>query len=157
MAGKSRKRGRSAGNSNRSRSEQTKGWADVAIRLIDVMYDLAQTGNLVGLIIIGFLAWVLIVTLKLPETSIESFFGDTGRFLISERFYLFPLASALAVSVITNFIQEKVYKAHIQELTEHRSLLVHGLETGELKPLKKHRTSGFDVQSGTMNNGKGDD
>jgi len=48
------------------------GFASVAIRLIDALYDLAQTGNLIGLIIFAFVCWIFYVTYKLPPESLES-------------------------------------------------------------------------------------
>ena len=74
----------------------------------------------------------------------------------NEKYYFVPLLSALVTSVIANIVQARVYRAHIQDLTEHRKLLVHGLETGELVKLKNHTTSGFDVVSGDMNSDQGD-
>ncbi len=133
-----------------------KGWADVAIRMIDALYDLAQTGNLIGLFVFGFVCWIFYITYKLPPEFIESAASGIGIFLTNERFYFFPLVSVLIVSVITNIIQAKVYKSHIQDLTEQRSALVHGLQTGELTPLKTHRSSGFDVRSGSVGNGTGE-
>ena len=135
---------------------QSKGWPDVAIRVIDAFYDLAQTGNLVGLIIVGILLWSLIIAVRIPEDSIGSVFSGFWQFLSNEKYYFVPLLSALVTSVIANIVQARVYRAHIQDLTEHRKLLVHGLETGELVKLKNHTTSGFDVVSGDMNSDQGD-
>lgn len=111
------------------------------------MYDLAQTGNLIGLILFGFIVWVFYVTYKLPPTVLEGFLGSIGNFLVSESFYWLPLTSALTISVFANFIQAKVYRSHIQDLSEHRKYLVHGLESGELKPLEKHHSSDFDIKN----------
>ncbi len=157
MGSKSRKQARSsAGNSEKREAKKAKGWADVAIRLIDALYDLAQTGNLIGLIVLGLVCWIFLITFRLPEESIEVVLSGIGSFLVGERFYFFLLITALFVSVITNIVQANVYKAHIQDLTEHRKLLVHGLQSGELKPLKNHATSGFDVKTGATNNGSGE-
>lgn len=145
-----------------SRSDQenngkTKGWADVAIRLIDALYNLARTGNLIGLLIFGFLCWGFLITVKLPEDSISPLLKILGNFLISEKFYLFPLGATLTVSVITNILQARIYKAHIHDLTEHRKILVHGLQNGTMQPLKNHMSSGFDVKSNTTKTGNGED
>ena len=139
------------------KDQQSKGWADVVIRLIDALHDLAQTGNLIGLIVFGFVVWVFLVTYRIPPDSIGGFFGGFGNFLADEKFYLFPLGAALVVSVITNIVQAIVYKEHIHDLTEHRKHLIHGLQTGKLKPLETHRTSGFDVKSNSVKNGLGEE
>ncbi|MCB2262791.1 MAG: hypothetical protein LGR52_07625 [Candidatus Thiosymbion ectosymbiont of Robbea hypermnestra] len=135
-------------------SEKGTGFADVIIRLIDALYDLAQTGNLIGLIIFGFVCWVFYVTYKLPPESLDGMLGGIGGFLISEKFCFLPLASVLIASLIANVVQAKVYKSHIHDLAEHRKFLVHGMETGALKPLMIHRSSGFDIRSDSMTNGR---
>ncbi len=137
-------------------SSKGKGLADVAIRLIDALYDLAQTGNLIGLIIIAFVCWIFYVTYKLPPESLEGVLGGIGIFLVSEKFYFFPLGSALIVSVITNVVQARVYRSHVHDLTEHRKYLIHGIKSGELKPLETHRSAGFDVKSNAVKSKQGE-
>ena len=121
---------------------------DVAIRFIDALYDLAQTGNLIGLILFGFIVWTFYVTSKVSSTALEGFLGGIGNFIVSESFYLLPLTSALIVSVFANFIQARVYRSHIQDLSEHRKNLVHGLNSGDLKTLEEHHSSDFDIKNG---------
>jgi hypothetical protein len=139
----------------KTKKDKENNFADVVIRLIDALYDLAQTGNLIGLIIFGFIGWGFLVTYKLPPEILGEFLGRIGEFLTSEKFYFFPLLSALATSVFTNVMQARVYKSHIHDLTEHRKNLVHGFQSGELKTLKNHTSSGFDVRTGSINNRSG--
>ncbi|MES9903180.1 MAG: hypothetical protein ABW168_10970 [Sedimenticola sp.] len=142
MARKSKRPKRKSG----ARGKEGTNFADVVIRLIDAMYDLAQTGNIIGLIIFAIIAWAFYVTYKVPVGELQGALGGVGGFLASERFYIFPLTSVLAVSLITNVIQEKVYRRHIQDLTDHRRALVHGYEHGKLKSLDVHHTSDFDTE-----------
>ena len=150
---KNTRKKRQAGKSVPKSHKNVTNWSDVAIRLIDALYDLAQTGNLVALMLLGFVCWVFLITYRIPENSLVIMLNGTGAFLISERYYFFPLIGALFVSVMTNFIQAKVYKSHIQDLSEHRKILVHGLDSGKLQPLKNHKTSGFDVVSDSTETG----
>ena len=147
--------GKSKDNNGGAR-KQSATWSDVAIRLIDAFYDLAQTGNLLGLIVVGILLWCLIIAVRIPEDTIGDALAEFWSFLSSEKYYLTPLLFALIASIVTNIVQAKVYKAHIRDLTEHRKFLVHGLETGKLNKLKKHTTSGFDVVSDAMTKSKGE-
>lgn len=144
---KKKSKSKSAASSGAS---ERKGAADVAIRLIDAMYDLAQTGNLIGLITFALVCWIFYITFKLPVESLETIFGSIGVFLASERFYFFPLISLSVISIITNIVQARIYKSHIQDLTEQRRILVHGLQEGTLKQLKQHNTSGYDVKTGSV-------
>lgn len=114
--------------------KQTNGW-DALIRMIDALYDLTQTGNLFGVILLDVMGWVLLATYKVPDNDIAGLLVRGGRFLADERFYLVPLLLALAFSVATNVIQSRVYRSHIKELKEHRKRLVHGREIGKLEPL----------------------
>ncbi len=123
---------------------------DVLIRLIDVTYDLFQTGNIAGVIILGWTGWIMYVSYKLPAKDLAPLLGETLVFLKSEKFYLFPLGAALIISVAINIIQARIYKSHIKDLAETRKLLVHGLGEGKLKPLKNHHSSHYDIITDTV-------
>ena len=138
-------------------AKQETNWADVAIRLIDALYDLAQTGNLIGLVLFGIICWIFLISYRLPEDSLPGLLSGIGSFIASESFYILPLSSVLVISVIANFVQAKVYKSHIQDLTDHRKLLVHGLKNGKLKHLEKHHTSNFNIEDTSEKNGDGDE
>lgn len=131
-------------------------FADVAIRFIDALYDLAQTGNLIGLVVIGVVCWIFLVTYKLPPESIDKILGNIGLFLTTEKFYFFPLSLTITISLSANFIQAKVYRQHIKYLTEHRKKLVHGLDDGDLKVLTTHHTTDFNIEDDKVNCDDGD-
>lgn len=126
---------------NKDKSKENTNWKDVIIRIIDALYDLAQTGNIIGLILLAFIIWIFSITYKVSPEYIEKSLDGFGAFLREEKFYFIPMGLALVFSLITNAYQAVIYKAHIKELTEHRKLLVHGLESGELNHLTVHRTS----------------
>lgn len=117
---------------------------DVIIRLIDVLYDLINTGNFIGVILLSVIIMSFYSLYKLPPENINTCLLGIGRFAISEQYYLFPLGAALIICAAGNVIQYKVYKAEIKRLTEHRKLLIHGIKSGELKTLAKHSSSRFD-------------
>lgn len=122
-------------------------WPDFAIRLIDVIYELLQARNIIGFTLFVSTLIFFIVAARSPQGSISaasSGFQAVGTFLANEKFYIFPLGASLAFSLATNWIQHKVYREHINDLTEHRKLLVHGLQSGKLKPLKDHNSSGYE-------------
>lgn len=133
--------------SEENKSEKNTNFADVLIRLIDYMYDLAQTGNLVGLVLFGFVCWVFVITYKIPAEEVSPLLREVGFFLSSEGFYFWPLSIALGVSLTANFVQSRVYKKHIQILTEHRKNLVHGLDSSKLGHLGNHNSSSFDIET----------
>jgi hypothetical protein len=136
---------RSLDQDSKERSKST--WPDVFIRLIDVVYELLQARNIIGYTLFVFTVILFIVAARSPQGSINaasSGFASIGTFLASEKFYIFPLGAALAFSVTTNLIQHRVYREHIKDLSEHRSYLVHGLQSGKLKPLKDHNSSRYE-------------
>lgn len=142
-----RKQKQSAKSEEQEAGAARKGWPDVFIRLIDAVYDLAQTGNLIALILLAVLGYLFYVTYRLESGAIEAAMWGLGSFLSSEKYYFLPMGLALLISLAANIVQAKVYRSHIQELTEHRKMLVHGLTTGDLSPLQNHTTSRFDVVS----------
>ena len=114
---------------------------DVLIKLIDSVYNLVNSGNIVGVILLYFCVQVFFITNKLTEDALDKYIGKIFAF---DYFYIFPLGVALGVSLIANFYQAKVYRRHIETLVETRKELIHGLQAGELKQLKKHASSGID-------------
>ncbi|MCF7983263.1 MAG: hypothetical protein K9L70_02575 [Thiohalocapsa sp.] len=147
--GKTVKRGTGSAKPS-AESTEKKGWPDVAYRLIDVLYDLVQTGNLIAILLIAVLIILFVVALRLPDDALAGTVSGIGAFFAKERYYILPLSALLLFSFFTNVIQARVYRAHIQDLTEHRKVLVHGLETGELKRLANHTSSGFDVETSQL-------
>ena len=113
---------------------------DVLIKLIDSVYNLINSGNIVGVILLFFCFQVYYITTKLSGEMLDNYLKNVFSI---DFFYFLPLCVALSFSVFVNFYQKKVYKAHINELIETRNRLIHGLKTGELQALKKHNSSGI--------------
>ncbi|WP_139173247.1 hypothetical protein [Marinobacter mobilis] len=114
---------------------------DVLIRLIDAVYNLVNSGNIVGVILLYFCVQIFYITQKLSAAALDKYLE---ALLSSDYFYIFPLSGALAISLAANVYQSKVYKRHIAILVETRKELIHGLHSGDLKTLKRHTTSGID-------------
>lgn len=114
---------------------------DVFIKLIDAVYNLVNSGNIVGVILLYFCVQVFYITQKLSSEALDKYLG---KVFAIDYFYLIPLGGALALSVAANFYQAKVYRRHIEALVETRRELIHGLQTGDLKRLVRHTTSGID-------------
>lgn len=114
---------------------------DVLIKLIDSVYNLVNSGNIVGVILLYFCVQVFYITQKLSAESLDKYLGKVFSI---DYFYIYPLGGLLVLSLITNFIQAWVYKKHIDTLVQTRKELIHGLQSGELKALKSHNSSGID-------------
>jgi hypothetical protein len=119
----------------------TNGW-DFGIHVANLFYRLANARNFVGLAILAFIGWVYLITYRLEPSSLEKLILE---FVRSDYYYLWPLTTALAISLWGNYIQWRSYERHIRTHVETRKELMHGLQTGTLKPLKNHNTSGKDV------------
>jgi hypothetical protein len=126
---------------NVAKRRQNTNFNDVLIRLIDAVYNLVNSGNIVGVILLYFCVQMFYITQKLSSASLDKYLE--ALFSI-DYFYVIPLGGALAISVAANFYQAKVYKGHIQALVEVRRELIHGIKSGDLKELKRHTTSGID-------------
>ncbi len=130
--------------SNKQLPEQPKLGAnlnDVLIRLIDAVYNLVNSGNIVGIILLYFCVQVFYITQKLSAEALDA---HLGKIFALDYFYVFPLGGALVLSLAANFYQARVYKRHINTLVNTRKELIHGLQTGDLKRLERHTTSGID-------------
>ncbi|MGD0961845.1 MAG: hypothetical protein ABSB19_18700 [Methylomonas sp.] len=114
---------------------------DVLIKLIDAVYNLTNSGNIVGVILLYFCAQVFYITQKLSTEALDKYLG---KLFALDYFYIYPLGGALALSLAANYYQARVYRRHIETLVQTRRELIHGLQTGELKTLKQHGTSGID-------------
>ena len=114
---------------------------DVLIRLINAVYNLVNSGNIVGVILLYFCVQVFYITQKLSPADLDKYIS---MIFAADYFYIVPLGGALAISIIANFYQARVYKAHIGVLVETRRELMHGLQSGDLQRLKRHTSSGID-------------
>lgn len=113
---------------------------DVLIKLIDAVYNLVNSGNIVGVILLYFCVQVFYITQKLSDAALDKYLG---KLFTVDYFYVFPLGGALVISLLANYFQAHVYRKHIETLVQTRKELIHGLQTGELKTLKRHNTSGI--------------
>lgn len=126
---------------NTPRPKQGANLYDVLIKLIDAVYNLINSGNVVGVILLYCCVQVFYITQKLSEESLDKYLG---KVFALDYFYVVPLGGALAISLAANFYQAKVYRRHIEILVETRQALIHGLRVGDLKHLERHTTSGID-------------
>ncbi len=112
---------------------------DVLVKLIDAVYNLVNTGNIVGVILLYFCVQAFYISQKVSQNVVD-------RFVISllglDYFYMLPLVLALLVSLFANYFQHMTYKARIDDLIAIRHELIHGLSAGDLENIKKHSTSG---------------
>ena len=124
-----------------ARAKQGANLYDVLIKLIDAVYNLVNSGNIVGIILLYFCVQVFYITQKLSAEALDTYLG---KIFSLDYFYLFPLGGALTLSLAANFFQARVYRRHVETLVETRKELIHGLQTGDLKRLERHITSGID-------------
>ncbi|MEO5377304.1 MAG: hypothetical protein H7832_05915 [Magnetococcus sp. DMHC-6] len=120
-------------------------WPDVALRAIDFFYDVINTGNIVGLIVIFFLTYGAVFLWRLPETELLVVLKGLASFLLHEKFYFLPLSILLAFCCFTLKKQESTHKKEIQRLVELRKEILHGIDNGTLKKIEEHSSSGFDL------------
>lgn len=118
---------------------------DLLMRITDAAYDLINNGNILGLLSFGSLVFVFFLAHKTPSPDTGKICLEIISLMKTDRFYIFPLGTFLAISFVVNIAQKIVYTAEIKRLTEQRSKLIHGTESGELKPLDDHTPSGFDL------------
>ena len=112
----------------------------VLIKLIDVTYNLVNSGNIVGVIILYLCAEAMFITHKVSSEALE---GYLTKLFSLQYFHVLPLGVLLMISLVTNVVQAKYYKGHIKMLTQTRKELIHGLQSGQLKHLKIETTSGI--------------
>jgi hypothetical protein len=116
--------------------------ADVLINLTNKMYDLVNSGNIIGV----FLILLLLIVWKLPPQDINSHVTTAMNFFTAEKYYFFPMGGVLSFSVYINFFQKKTYRAEIKRHVELRRELIHGLKSGKLHELPDHTSSKYDPQ-----------
>ena len=133
---KGRKPGKKPGESNS---------ADVAMHFIDAVYNLLNTGNIVGVFLLGLIALIGSIMWRLPDEQLGPIVIGFGGFLYGERFYLLVMAVALIYCIHLKRKMDTLYKDEIQRLTDVRKDLIHGLQSGALTPLQKHTSTGYDV------------
>lgn len=115
---------------------------DVLVKLIDSVYNLVNSGNIVGVILLYFCVQVFYITQKLSEEALDKYLG---KLFSVDYFYLYPLSGALLISLGANYLQAKVYRRHIEVLVQTRKELIHGLQSRDLTTLSRHESSGIDA------------
>ena len=125
-------------------SRQTNGH-DVIIHVVDVLYNLLNSGNFIGVLVFFVILLMFLIAWKLPPESLETHLSTILIFLENEKFYFFPLGTALLISLIGNHVQRKIYKTEIKRLVAERKFLMHG-KNGDLKTLEIHHPSRFDLE-----------
>ena len=136
MAKKGRKKIASGAAATKGRN-----WADVAYQAIDSLYNLTNTGNLIGVLIFGAIVVVWIVISRLPPSDLANLMSGLGTYFFGERFYMGPLVLLLIFCSYLKIKMDRVYKSEIQRLTDFRKQLIHGFQTGHLAPLENHTTT----------------
>ncbi|MBU4277544.1 MAG: hypothetical protein KKC30_12450 [Proteobacteria bacterium] len=120
------------------------GWS-VLLEVIQLASHLLRTGNIIGLMI-GLLAFcIAIFAWKASPSTADTVIISSIGFLYSEKFYLIPLLSVLALAVVMCMYRDKVQKGEIKRLARIRKELIHGLESGEFKPFPEHVSSNYDL------------
>ncbi|MCG6551569.1 MAG: hypothetical protein L7F77_04525 [Candidatus Magnetominusculus sp. LBB02] len=115
---------------------------DFLINLTDKTYDLINSGNIIGIAVVI----LLFILYKLSSDSINEHVRAMIALLASEKFYMIPLFMLLLFSVSINIYQRKIYKLEIKRLTDLRSTIIHGRETGELTTLQEHTSIDFNIE-----------
>lgn len=118
---------------------------DVIIHVVDILYNLLNSGNFIGILLLFVILLTFFIAWKLPPESLDTHLGTILIFLENEKFYFFPLGTALLISLIGNHVQRKIYKAEIKRLVAERKFLMHG-KNADLKTLKIHHPSRFDLE-----------
>lgn len=126
-------------------------WPDVWKTGLDNLYNLAQSGNIYGLVALFLAVTLAVLAYRLPAESLLSLVG----FIVDEHNYiLFLLSGLLLLSLFANWLQWKIYIPQIKELADQRKQAMQGLASGELSPLSaiSTSTSSFDLESGQTSN-----
>lgn len=127
------------------RRSPSRNWADVAYHAVDSLYNLANTGNLIGVLLFGIVILTWILTYRMPEADLIVLVSGLGSFFLGEKFYTVPLLMLLAFCIFLKIRMNKVYKNEIQRLTDVRKELIHGFQSGTLVPLENHTTSDYNI------------
>jgi hypothetical protein len=120
-------------------------WPDVWKTGFDNLYNLAQSGNIYGLVALFLAVTLAILAYRLPAESLLSL---VGFFVDEHNYLLFLLSGLLVLSLFANWLQWRTYIPQIKELADQRKQTMKGLASGELSPLSDVSTSNFDLESG---------
>ena len=118
---------------------------DVVIHLIDTFYNLINSGNFIGVVILFF---IFLIAWRLTPGDLNTHVTTIFNVLTSGKYLYFVLSVTLGVSLAGNFIQRKMYKKEIRRLTHLRKKLMHGRKDGSLELLENHNPSDYDIDNG---------
>ena len=114
---------------------------DAVIAFLNISYDLLNSGNIFGLLLLLMFGVVAISLFKMPDEHIKPFI----EFLVSPFFKVgatyYVLFGGVAFSIYGNVYQRVSYRKEIKRLTDIRKELVHGKKSGELKEIENHTSS----------------
>ena len=130
-----------------SPSESKSIW-DFLIATIEIIYNLLSTGNIIGVILLWIMIFVFYTTYKIDPLVLSEFISNISVMFSSEKYYLFPLLTALAFSIFVIILQRRIYRKDIQRLKDIRKKLIFELEDKENianKPI--NRTENTSVQN----------
>jgi hypothetical protein len=118
------------------------GWY-VLLELVRLFSMLVRTGNIIGLIVCIGSLWLLLLTYKASVNATDQVLLGLYSFLGAEKFYVLPLFLVILVIMVACWYRNKHQKIEIKRLAKLRHDLMHGLESGDLKPFTPHQGSGF--------------
>ena len=132
-------------NSNKTLKTHPASKYDVLFLLIERVFDLFDTRNIVGVVVVI----ILVILLKQPSEFLDKYISEVIGLLKSERYYIIPMGMAIAFPFFFCNYHIGVYKEEIKRLVEERSELMHGFKTGIMKelPPDEHRESGYDPET----------
>ncbi|MEO5373141.1 MAG: hypothetical protein H7840_02550 [Alphaproteobacteria bacterium] len=116
-------------------------WPDVAKSFVDGVFGLARTGNIVGLIVAGIFITTAVLAVRMDEKDLPLFFYPVFVFLSAGWYTNVPLVLLIVYLIYALRRQKRLYEAETNRQVELRKTLIHGLDDGSLKILKKHNSS----------------
>lgn len=104
---------------------------DVLIKFIDVVYNLVNSGNIFGVLLVFVFAEIFFITYKITDDMLDKYIW---KVLSYEYFYVFPLGFALMCSLVMNYHQANFIRVTIQKLSGANDELAE-----QIKPAKRDK------------------
>ena len=117
---------------------------DFSINLTNKLYNLVNSGKIIGIVVITLLGYLFYVTSKVPDNEVAHLILAVLEFLKNCGFYFIPLSITNITLIVGIIIQKKIYTKEIKRMAKFRKKVIHGIETGELQMIQKHSSSNFD-------------
>lgn len=122
---------------------------DVLVQLINGIFNLFKVEKIVCLIILYLLGRDYYIIHKIGDNAdirnllidtriIEKVFQNDNTLIVAMGALIVVL---LAIILIFIFLVRPMYVKEIERLSEVRKELIHGISSGKMKTIKKHRTS----------------